>query len=35
MAPLDRGLPGHEINGNTPVIYLRNDVENYAGYYSG
>ena len=29
MALLDRGLTGREINGNTPVIYLLNAVDQY------
>jgi len=29
---LDRGLPGREINGNIPVIYLYNSTEKYYGY---
>ena len=32
VALLDRGLPGREINGRTPVIYLLNTTEKYNGY---
>ena len=32
LALLDQGLPGREINGNTPVIYLYNATEQYRGY---
>ncbi|HQE75641.1 MAG TPA: glycoside hydrolase family 38 C-terminal domain-containing protein [Candidatus Hydrogenedentes bacterium] len=31
-AILDRGLPGREIDGNTPLIFLLNAVDNYMGY---
>ena len=32
VALLDRGVPGREINLNTPVIYLLNATEKYYGY---
>jgi len=32
VALLDRGLTGREIDGNTPVIFLLNTVEEYRGY---
>ncbi len=32
VALLDRGVPGREINGSTPVIYLLNAVDKYYGY---
>ncbi len=32
VALLDRGVPGREINTNTPVIYLLNATDKYYGY---
>ncbi len=32
VALLDRGVPGREINGNTPVLYLLNATDKYYGY---
>ncbi|MEO0055422.1 MAG: hypothetical protein RLZZ50_1369 [Verrucomicrobiota bacterium] len=32
LALLDRGLPGREITGRTPVLFLYNAVEKYYGY---
>nr|MCU0793743.1 hypothetical protein [Opitutaceae bacterium] len=32
LALLDRGLPGREITGHTPVLFLYNAVEKYYGY---
>lgn len=32
VALLDRGLPGREIDGNTPLIFLLNAVEEYMGF---
>jgi hypothetical protein len=32
LALLDRGLPGREINSNTPVLYLLNATDKYYGY---
>lgn len=32
VALLDRGLTGRELNGRTPVIYLYNATDKYAGY---
>jgi hypothetical protein len=32
VALLDRGLPGREIEGRTPVVYLYSAVEKYYGY---
>ena len=32
VALLDRGVPGREINGNVPVIYLLNATDKYYGY---
>ncbi|MCC6362613.1 MAG: hypothetical protein IT165_03765 [Bryobacterales bacterium] len=31
-ALLDRGLPGRELNGSTPIIYLYNATDKYYGY---
>jgi len=31
-ALLDRGLPGREVNGSTPIIYLYNATDKYYGY---
>lgn len=32
VALLDRGLPGREINGQTPIVFLYNAVDDYRGY---
>ena len=32
VALFDRGLPGRELNGRTPLLYLLNAVEKYRGY---
>jgi alpha-mannosidase len=32
VALLDRGVPGREINSNTPVLYLLNATDKYYGY---
>ncbi|MGA7409177.1 MAG: hypothetical protein WBW33_01760 [Bryobacteraceae bacterium] len=32
VAILDRGVPGRELNGNTPCIYLYNATDKYYGY---
>lgn len=32
VALLDRGLPGRELNGRTPVLFLMNAQDNYMGY---
>ena len=32
VALLDRGVPGREINANTPILYLLNAVDKYYGY---
>jgi alpha-mannosidase len=35
IALLDRGLTGREIDGRTPIIYLMNAEDKYAGYENG
>lgn len=35
LALLDRGLPGREMTGATPILYLLNAVDKYAGYDPG
>jgi alpha-mannosidase len=32
VALFDRGLPGREINGNTPIVYLHNATDKYYGH---
>jgi alpha-mannosidase len=35
VAILDRGLPGRELTGNTPVVFLLNAQDTYLGYPGG